>query len=453
MRTIIYTRQSFDRQGEGAAVARQLEDCRNLATLRGWSVVAEHQDNDRSAAGSASRPGFEAVLADLKAGRADAVIAWNLDRLTRNRRDSVRLIETSQEASATIAVVRGSDLDMSTPAGRMTADILASVARNEIEVKSDRQRRANQQRAEAGLPPRGGRRPFGYSQDGMTIIEDEAALIRSGFDTVLAGGSLSSVARTWNQTSTTTAGGRWTASTVRRLLASPRYAGLRAYEGKILGQGVWPAIVDEATYRAAVAVFEDPARSTVKDRSIKYTLTRIAKCGKCGAPMATGRTQHKVRTYQCAEHKHLAVKAQDVDEYVHALVLARLAREDAADLVQPAPGVDLPALRTEANALRARLDEAARLFAAGTINGAQLSRINTDVEAALDEVNAKIAAAGQRDVLSRFVDVEDVAQVWERLDVMTKRAVIEALFSRITLLSPGRGARTFRPENVEVAWR
>ncbi|MFC4554180.1 recombinase family protein [Georgenia faecalis] len=449
----MYTRQSFDRQGEGAAVARQLEDCRRLADLRGWPIVVEHQDNDRSAAGTTTRPGFEALLSDVAAGRAGAVIAWNLDRLTRNRRDTVRLIETCQEAGATIAVVRGSDLDMSTPAGRMTADLLAAVARNEIETKSDRQRRANLQRAQAGKPPQG-RRAFRYTADGMTILDAEANLIRAGYDVLLAGGSLSSIARTWNAAGVaTTADGRWNTSNVRRLLASPRYAAVRIHRGEVLGPGTWPAVVEESTWRAAVALLTDPARSTVKDRSIKYTLTRIATCAKCGAKMATGRTQHGVRTYQCSGAKHLSVKAADVDEYVHALVVARLARPDAAELVRPSSNVDVPALRTEANALRGRLDEGARLFADGTITGAQLARINGDVEAALEVVERKIAAAGERDVLARFVGADDVAALWGRLDVLTQRAVIDALFSGIVLHSPGRGARNFRPECVEVLWR
>ncbi len=62
-----------------------------------------------------------------------------MDRITRNRRDTLRLLEVGQQAGSTIALVRGTDLDLSTPAGRLTADMLAAIARNEIEVKSDRQ--------------------------------------------------------------------------------------------------------------------------------------------------------------------------------------------------------------------------------------------------------------------------------------------------------------------------
>src|SRR5699024_3421385 len=190
MNAIVYTRQSLDRGGEGAAVSRQRDDCRELARIRGWTIVTEYQDNDTSAAGSAKRTGFESALMAIRRGAAQVLVTWSLDRLTRNRRDTVRLIEACQEAKATIAVVRGTDLDMSTPAGRMTADLLAAVARNEIEVKSDRQRRANEQAAQAGEPPRTGQRPFGYTLDGTTVIEEEAKHLRAAYASIIAGGSL-----------------------------------------------------------------------------------------------------------------------------------------------------------------------------------------------------------------------------------------------------------------------
>src|SRR5205823_5844871 len=151
----------------------------------GWTLADTLVDNDTSAAGKVARPGFETLLSGLNAGRWDAVVAWNIDRLTRNRRDTLRLIEMGQRCNTVIAVVRGSDYDLSTPAGRMTADILASVARNEIEVKSDRQRRARQQAAASGQPVQFCHRPFGYRDDKITPDPDEAAAVVAGCDLML----------------------------------------------------------------------------------------------------------------------------------------------------------------------------------------------------------------------------------------------------------------------------
>ena len=336
----------------------------------------------------------------------------------------------------------------------MTADLLAAVARNEIEVKSDRQRRANEQRALTGEAPRGGRRSFGYTPGFTSTVPAEAALIREAYSHVLAGGSLTSVSRQWNGAGvTTTAGGKWTADNVRGVLLSPRNAALRQHRGKIVAAGTWTAIVDEAQWRALSSILTDPDRSTSDDRSVKYLLPRIATCGKCGARVATAITATGKRTYKCLDHNHMATAAQPIDDYVTAVIVARLARPDLADIVDPGPDIDVDALRTEANALRARMAEAARMFADGTITGAQLARINEDVKARLDAVEGEMTQAGERDVLARFVDAGNVAEVWEGLDIITQRQIVRTLFESITLLPPGRGNKPFNPDNVVLEWR
>jgi DNA invertase Pin-like site-specific DNA recombinase len=76
-RAAIYTRISSDREGAGLGVERQEADCRALAEQLGWEIVAVHSDNDLSAYSGKPRPGYEALLADLRADVADAVICWH----------------------------------------------------------------------------------------------------------------------------------------------------------------------------------------------------------------------------------------------------------------------------------------------------------------------------------------------------------------------------------------
>ena len=117
-------------------------------------------------------------------------------RLTRNRRDELALIKTCQAKGVIIALVRGSDLDLSTAAGRMVADMMAATARMEIDQKSERQARAELQRAQQGRRS-GGRRPFGYEADGMTVREDEALAVKRAYEDLLAGVSLAEIGRQW----------------------------------------------------------------------------------------------------------------------------------------------------------------------------------------------------------------------------------------------------------------
>ena len=81
MRAAVYLRQSLDRTGEMLAIARQRKSCLELCDGRGWTPV-EYIDNDMSASNKRKkRPAFEQMIVDLAAGKVEAVVTWDLDRL------------------------------------------------------------------------------------------------------------------------------------------------------------------------------------------------------------------------------------------------------------------------------------------------------------------------------------------------------------------------------------
>src|SRR5699024_4261183 len=97
---------------------------------------------------------FERLLTDIERGLIDVVVAQEWPRLERNRSDGVRVIEAAQRHEILLTFAKGSDIDCTTAAGRLSADLFSAIARNEIEVKAERQSRAQRQRAEQGRPRR-----------------------------------------------------------------------------------------------------------------------------------------------------------------------------------------------------------------------------------------------------------------------------------------------------------
>ena len=455
VRATVYLRQSQDRTGDELGISRQREDCQTLAAARGWEIATLRLDNDVSAFGRRTRSGFEALLDDIETGRVGAVIAWSLDRLTRNRRDTVRLIETCERHAVHIALVRGSDIDMSTPAGRLSADILASVARHEIEQKADRQRRAVEQAVEQGRRV-GGRRPFGYTLK-MTPLKREAAAVRWAYAELLAGASLGSIARDWNARGLHTPQGRrdgtsatWTPQVVSRTLRKPTYAGLRAHRGRIAGKAAWPALVDESTWRAAQAVLNDPSRRT--PGGPRALLTGLARCGVCGLPVHSGggnAAERNYRVYRCRSMAHINRRAEPIEDYISAIVVERLRRADAIDLLTVNDRPDVAALHSQADGLRRRIEALADDLGLDEVT---LARRVRALRTKLAEVEGKLADAGRVDVLGPLVTGDDVFKVWASLDVDRRRAVIDVLMT-VTLLPPGRGARVFDPQTVAIEWR
>ncbi|WP_281689573.1 recombinase family protein [Pseudonocardia thermophila] len=463
MRAHVYTRLSQDRAGDELGVARQREDCLRLVELRGWTLASEHSDNDTSANGKVRRPAFDALLGAVRRDEVDAIVAWSLDRLVRTARDRLALVEACREHGVTIALVRGTDMDASTPAGRLALGILGEVAQHELDVKSDRQRRAAEQAAKLGKAPVGPR-AFGFTLDRTEHVPAEAEAIREAYSAVLAGASLRSIADAWNAaglTSGRTRTGRngagrpseWTPEAVRVVLANPRNCAIRTYNGVEVGPAQWPAIVPEETFRAVHAILTDPSRRTGPPAA-RRLLSGVAICGKCGARMVSGTTYHGRPTYRCETKAHVSRTAPPIDEYVQECVVERLSRPDAAELLaeDDQPARDVPALRERAQALRARLDALAVEFADGELTAAQLRTATARVRENLAAVERELAEAGRTSALAPLVAAEDVAAVWKRLDVGRRRTVIDLLMT-VTLHSPGKGKRTFDPSTVQIEWR
>lgn len=473
MRAAVYTRISLDRSGEGAGVERQQEDCLRLISQREWSVAGEpYSDNSISAAGKKTRPRFDAMLTAIERREFDVIVSWAWDRLSRNRRDEVRLIEACKTHGVSVALVRGAgDLDMSSAVGRGIGEILATLGRMENEQKSERQRRALAQRSVKGLPW-GPIPAFGYADDRVTIVEHEAEHIRAAYRAVLAGASCRGIAAEWNAAKIRTRthlpkpgkvnlrkGKKWSGAAIRRLLINPRYMGVRGSsvgtggrrELREVGPAAWQPIVAEETWRSVHALLTDDARRTTSTRVRVHLLPGIARCGRCGAPMRSHTTQRGYPAYTCSAARHLSRKTEPVDALVRAVVVERLSRPDARELLVDGARSDAAPLRDEALALRGRLDALAVEFADGELTASQLRVATERLRNRLGEIEAQMSTTSRAPVLAELVGLPDVAERFDALPLDRRRAVVSALM-QVTVL-PARQGPGFDPATVDITWK
>lgn len=460
-RAAIYCRISQDRTGAGLGVDRQHDDCHALAKKLGWEIMIVHEDNDVSAYSGKLRPGYAALLADLEVGRVDAVLAWHTDRLHRSPLELEHYIDVCERVDAVTHTVKAGELDLTTAAGRMVARMLGVAARHESEQKSERTRRAQQQAAEAGRWLGGGR-PFGWQlRDGGSAVLDrtEARVLRGAAGQLLAGASLGSIVDGLNARGVTTSTGRpWNYTSLRQVLIRARNAGLSTFGGEIVGATTWPPILTEETWRAVAGLLTDPTRRRSTSNRLRWMLAGLALC-PCGstvrsAMVASNRAAGTTRTvYRCRERGpgHVARAAVPVDDFVAALVVARLSRRDARGLLRD-ERPDAEAMRNEAVALRARMVEAGDMFADGELTRVQLERITSRVQRQLDNVEGRMATSGPGSLLVGLVSARDARMVWERLPSERRRSVVDALMT-VTLLPSGKRGKVFDPELVRVEWR
>ncbi|QYF98280.1 recombinase family protein [Microbacterium sp. PAMC21962] len=484
----LYLRQSMDRDGRSEGIDRQRARARALVESRGWEIVDEYVDNDVSASKPRGKgTAWHRLIEDAKAERVDVVVAVDQDRILRGIRDLVTLLETGVR----LATVDG-ELDLTTADGEFRATLAAGLARFEVRRKSERQKRANAHRRERLLPA-GGRRAFGYTKlragastdwpkrvaadgrewpdYGHEPFEPEATAVRRGYAMLLAGATLRSIARTWNAEGlTTTVGHEFEAYAVRNVLANPRNAGLVApprsasTPGQSAAQnlrladlpiGSWEPLVTPETWAAARDLLADPTRRTNPGAPPKSLLSGIAKCGICGAPMKAGAVAD-VRSYRCAERPHLSRKREDADHFITHVVLDRLARPDAAEMIlrrDDAP--DAAALRARLLAKQQGEANVLALVAGGHTTLAKAEAMLRDLRAEMAALEAQMTDRGRVDVLGDVVARADaagegyaarwtaVADAWQALDVDRQRAIVRALVA-IEMKSPGKGSRTPR---------
>lgn len=158
MRVALYARVSTDEQ----SCENQLVELRRYSAARGWEP-REYIDHAQSGSKD-RRPALDAMVADAKRRRFDAVVAWRLDRLGRNLKHLITLIEEMQ-ALGIAFVSLGEGIDATTPAGKLQLHILAAIAEFERARIQERVRaglaRARAQGKRLGRPPKRTRNELG----------------------------------------------------------------------------------------------------------------------------------------------------------------------------------------------------------------------------------------------------------------------------------------------------
>lgn len=455
-RACLYLRQSADVTGERLAVTRQRSDCIKLATRLGLGIVAEYEDNDTSASTGRRRPGYEQMLGAVERGDIDVVIAWHVDRLTRNLRDLEQLIDVTQAHAVKVATVSG-DLDLTTDSGRLVGRILASVAKGEVERKSARQKLANLQRAEAGKPA-AGRRAYGYAPNGLDVVPEEARVVREAFRRFLAGDGLRTIATDLNaRGSVTSRGVAWTPGTLRLMLKNPRYAALRTHRGEVVGSAVWKPLVSTEDHHATLARLADPSRRNAVGPPRRYLLSGIARCRVCKEPLAGAWNKARGHAiYRCPSRRHVSRLQQPIDEWIEAIVVERLSRPDAVHLfASPERADEVEPLRREEARLLARLDDLSGAYAADEITREQLAAGSRRLRDSLTSVQEQMGRLIRVEDALDLVSSTDVGEAWRALALDRQRRIVRVLLD-IEVAGPGRGGKRFDqldPSTVDTQWK
>ena len=122
--------------------SRQQDHASQLPDLERWvKAYADGSEvrwyRDTFTGKTMERAGWKSLEADITAGRVSKIVVWRLDRLGRTASGFTRLFDDLQARKIPLVSVKDG-LDLSTSAGRLMANVLASVAQYETEIRGER---------------------------------------------------------------------------------------------------------------------------------------------------------------------------------------------------------------------------------------------------------------------------------------------------------------------------
>lgn len=426
-------------------------------------------DNDVSATAQRKRPAYERVLEAIEAGDIDAVVVWDIDRLTRRPAELEKFIDLAERHGVQLASV-GGEIDLATPQGRLTARIKGSVARHEAEQIQRRIIRKVEELAAHGKIANGGPRPFGYRRiyagegNRRKILRDEiepteAAIVGECVERALAGEPLRSILRDLNARKIRTSTGKvWSQQALRGMLRSGRIAGLREHNGVVVGEAVWPAIITVEQHQQLRTSLDAKERAP-GSRVRKHYLSGVVLCSDCATRGVRMRVcpQHGKLKYKCMTDaggcNGRVIGLDDLQDLVDRYLVARLddrrlvdelaRREDTGD--------------SEANRLLAAIDADERRLE--QLKGDLIDGDPDDlpeVRAAVRELRRRVTRA--REELGRLAAVPPAVrqavgvdlEQWRAFDLDAKRACLRFFVEQILIAPAKRGRAMFDPARVDI---
>jgi site-specific DNA recombinase len=332
-----YVRVSSDEQAtNGTSLDAQTRECHRYISDHDW--ILGDLFSDILSGRRTDRPGYQALLTRVRALRAErrtvVVVVAALDRFGRRVLERVRRREELKALGvATHSTREGGEVS------DLVANVLASVAEEEVRRTGERVRAAWTNLASQGWFKTAGWLPWGY-RSRMATPDDRAAgsplsvlelepvsapFVRQVFQRIAAGESTGSVTR-WAAALPAHVRGTYRGSerqldrrTVNLLLRNDVYVAAAPAR--------WEAIVDQPTWDKVQKVLDAHAAAP-RAKPTEYKLSGFLACPACGSRMNGDRGRGgRHSRYRCQAGTricYVSVGAEQVDNLVLAEVGARM---------------------------------------------------------------------------------------------------------------------------------
>ena len=479
MRAALYARFSTDYQ---SSTADQLRVCEEIAARQGFTIVARYNDEAISG-GTADRPGYNAMLAAVRAGQFDVIVAEDASRLWRNLAEQAPRVAELLDLGLHVVTI---DFDPRHEA----ADIIGaftgamnSRARREI---GRRVRRTHEGKARKGQPTGG--RAYGYTST-REIVPEQASIVREIFRRYAAGDSMMSIAHELNARGEPSPGADWGRKTRRRdkvWVISALHAMLKneLYIGRVIwNRSTWVRSHQDSKRRKRVlnppdkwivhdrpelrliddATWERAQRRMSERREMykpgaggraQYLLSGLLRCGVCGAAYVI--SAHRPIRYACSTYRHggpagcenrLALRRDVAETMILKPVMERLLSRETIDHVvrymrEAAANEAQPTENTEIERIDRELEELQRLVERGLLSPLAVTGARRELQDRRRTLQRTAERANVQTVLfgaeKEFREtVEEMRTILTGDDVLAGREALRELLGEVPLTPEG----------------
>jgi site-specific DNA recombinase len=426
--------------------------------------VDRYIDNDVGASRHSKklrRNEYDRLLADIQAGRIDAVAIWMEDRLLRQVIELAEFLKACDAAGMTRVASAGGEFDLSNADQRTMLYVRAAIAEAEIEKLRTRRLRQEVDDAKEGKRHLGGKRPFGEAWHGKQEVSEaqaaaERELIHEAVGRIIAGDSLRGIVTDWKRRGITTQFGKpWHNTNLRRMLLSPRLIGMRQHYGT-LHPGDWEPILERGEWEAVKAMLEDPSRyENLGGGTAKHLLSGIVLCGLCDSRLAVRRRYGNRRYYCSTLPQHggcgkIQRVANKLEQMITETILAAVESDLFRRLVSQEEDEPTQALYQRLARDQGLLDRLQDKVAEELISVPTYKRNRAEIERRMEDTRRWIARKAGGHVIAQVP--RNLREIWPNLSLDRRRAIVKAIVVKIRV-NPQPNSVVFDPGAIEVEWR
>lgn len=457
----IWVRVSTEIQVQDESPEHHEKRARLYAEAKGWNVVTVYRLDALSGKSIMEYSETKRMLKDIEQGTITGIIFSKLARLARNTKELLDISEIFRDCNADL-ISLAEAIDTSSPAGRLFFTVIAAMAQWEREEIADRVAKSVPIRAMMGKQL-GGQASLGYRwENNQLIIEESEATARKMVYELFK--KLKRIKATASELNNlgyrTRGGGKFTGTTVERLIKDPTAKGYkRANYTKSMGEGKgwklkpeseWidqpcPAIVSTELWDECNAQLEgtQKKREPLGRRAV-HLFAGYVTCS-CGNKMYIYASNPVYKCKQC-KRKILGTDLEDI--YHEQLKPFLLIDSDMQTIVEKSKNnisekeTQLKLFNSEYEKLKRKVQSQLELYTEGILSKTdfttfysplkeQLSQMEDQLpilEAELDFL--KIQQISTDTVLD---DVKSIYENWATLPFDEKRSIIETITERIEI--------------------